>query len=139
MTCIFCINGEKLHIDQLSTKLSIRHLLRNTSALQYQKVTGVKNLISCMIIIFKNLYFRKIQKEPIAKLAEFNYKLLHNLLVTNKDLNKWVNNNLKIVRYVILWRIGNILYVLVILLSLFGKNLKKSLSENNMETFSARL
>jgi hypothetical protein len=37
---------------------------------------------------FSDMYIRKIKNENIKMIADFNYRLLHNLLVTNKLINK---------------------------------------------------
>ena len=94
MTCnSFFINGERLHIDQLNTKIFYKAFVKKHFCTPISKKYWCKKFnFSYDYNFFKNLYLRKIQKEPIAKLAEFNYKLLHNLLVTNIDLNKWDNN-----------------------------------------------
>ena len=39
----------------------------------------------------KNIYLRKIKNIPCKKNSEFNYKVLHNLLVTGYILSKWNN------------------------------------------------
>ena len=39
--------------------------------------------------IWKNIYDQKLIKIPIPKLAEFNFKLLHNIIPCGKILNKW--------------------------------------------------
>ena len=41
--------------------------------------------------INRTIYF-KIQKMPEKKLAEFNYKIMHNILICGKYLSKWVDS-----------------------------------------------
>ena len=41
---------------------------------------------------WKNIYLRKIKNIPCKKISEFNYKILHNLLVTGYILSKWNKN-----------------------------------------------
>ena len=42
-----------------------------------------------LTIDWKNIYTRKVKHVQCMKLAEFNYKLLHNLVVTGYILSKW--------------------------------------------------
>ena len=42
--------------------------------------------------VWNNIYQQKIISMQIAKVAEFNYKVIHNILPCGKVLSKWLNN-----------------------------------------------
>ena len=58
-----------------------RHYMENTWNKKFQT--------QFLTIDWQKMYIRKIKNIPCMKLAEFNYKLIHNLVVTRYILNKW--------------------------------------------------
>ena len=67
--------------DTLVTKIAIRHYMEKRWSDKFSKTISYND--------WKEIYRRKIENIVCKKLAEFNYKVLHNLIYTGYMLSKW--------------------------------------------------
>ena len=65
----------------LITKIAIRHYMEKRWSNRFNKTIGYND--------WKDIYRRKVEKIVCKKLADFNFKLLHNLIYTGYILSKW--------------------------------------------------
>ena len=86
----FTLNKKQYDINLLNTKLfhSIyvnKNFVRPISERRWCK----KFNFEYKSYSFQQIYIKKVKHPKISKFAEFNYKLLHNMLITNEGVNKW--------------------------------------------------
>ena len=93
MSDMFHIDNKTININRLTSKIFHNCLIRKKFCLPIsQKVWCHKFNIEYKSTCFKDIYNRKIKDEKIAKLSDFKYKLLHNILITNSVRHKWNND-----------------------------------------------
>ena len=90
LLCTFSIDGKKLDINIINTKILYKsfvkkHFVPSSCEKKWSDTFNFEFSKG----LFESIYLKKIKKEPIVKVAEFNYKLLQNLLVSNDCVNKW--------------------------------------------------
>ena len=68
----------------LVQNIGTRHHMKKCWNLKFKK--------NCQKIDWQNVYLRKGKLIPCKKIAEFNYKLLQNLLIMGYILSKWNKN-----------------------------------------------
>ena len=90
LLCTFPIDGKKLDINIINTKILYKsfvkkHFVPSSCEKKWSDTFNFEFSKG----LFESIYLKKIKKEPIVKVAEFNYKLLQNLLVSNDCVNKW--------------------------------------------------
>ena len=86
---IFSLNNKKFDINIINTKLfhSIyvnKNFVRPISERRWCK----KFNFEYKSYSFQQIYIKKVKHPKISKFAEFNHKLLHNMLITNEGVNK---------------------------------------------------
>ena len=92
MTLFF--NGKKMvNIKHVKSTVFYNILVQNIGTRHYmEKQWNLKFKNNYQKSDWQNIYLRKIKSIPCKKIAEFNYKLLQNLLITGYILGKWNKN-----------------------------------------------
>ena len=92
MTLFF--NGKKMvNIKHVKSTVFYNILVQNIGTRHYmEKQWNLKFKNNYQKSDWQNVYLRKIKSIPCKKIAEFNYKLLQNLLITGYILGKWNKN-----------------------------------------------
>ena len=87
--CFLDDNGLSV-LKTSNTKRFYEILIKLKSSRHFmEKVWSRKFKICITIQDWSQIYFRRVKSIPCKKLAEFNYKLIHNLVFSGYIINKW--------------------------------------------------
>ena len=88
MENIFSVGKREYRLQSLKNKTFYEALVQG----KFQKPTSMNYWgKKCKVTSteLETLYVKRVTIETVSKIVEFNYKLLHNLIVTNRYLNKF--------------------------------------------------